>query len=102
MNNINKRRTKDFIIDKIRDSLNKEAISKNIVSAVVNSYIEVLADLSAGQEGYTIPNFGSFKTVQRKATLRINPRTREKISVPAKYTLKFSVSKILKDRMNNK
>lgn len=44
--------------------------------------------------------FGKFELVDVKARESINPRTKEKITVPAHKTAKFKISKSLKEQMN--
>ena len=43
----------------------------------------------------TLVGFGTFKTVKRKQTVGVNPKTKEKIDIPAKTTMTFKVSKAL-------
>jgi DNA-binding protein HU-beta len=43
--------------------------------------------------------FGTFKVVNRKARLGVNPKTGEKIKIKASKTVKFSVGKDLKSKL---
>lgn len=59
----------------------------------------IAVELDAGRK-VTIPGFGVFKTVARKARTGINPKTGEKIQIPAKKYPTFKAGKTLKDRVS--
>jgi DNA-binding protein HU-beta len=44
---------------------------------------------------FVLPGFG--KLVKRKARTRFNPKTQQKIKIPAKTVVKFRVAKAAKD-----
>ena len=46
--------------------------------------------------------FGTFKVVDRKARLGINPKTGEKLKIKASKAIKFSAGKDLKARVGNR
>ena len=46
-------------------------------------------------------HFGTFRTNIQKASIRRNPKTGEKISVPKKITIKWKMSKDLFKKLNN-
>ena len=52
--------------------------------------------LVAGEE-ISIPGFGKFSVVTRKARTGLNPQTKKKIKIPAKKVPKFTGAKALKD-----
>ncbi len=52
-------------------------------------------------EGVELRNFGTFRTNVQKASIRRNPKTGEKVSVPAKKTIKWKMSKDLFKKLNN-
>lgn len=58
----------------------------------------IAVELDAGNK-VTIPGFGVFKTVARKARTGINPKTGQKINIPAKKYPTFKAGKTLKDRV---
>ena len=68
---------------------------------IVETILENLArSLRAGDE-IEIRGFGSFRTRQRKARLGRNPKTGDRVEVPAKKVSFFRPSKELKDIVNN-
>tara|TARA_Y100000992_G_scaffold262945_1_gene199023 strand:- start:195 stop:488 length:294 start_codon:yes stop_codon:yes gene_type:complete len=52
-------------------------------------------------EGVELRNFGTFRANVQKASIRRNPKTGEKVSVPKKRTIKWKMSKDLFKRLNN-
>ena len=48
----------------------------------------------------TIPKFGKFEVIRRKARIGRNPKTGEKMNIPEKASLKFKVSSVVKARMD--
>ena len=69
--------------------------------AQAKEFFEELAEL-AGREvkkngEFVLPGFGKLVLSQRKAREGRNPQTGETIQIPAKTTLKFRVSKGMKD-----
>ncbi len=67
--------------------------SKQIVEEVFESTKEILKY----RNELKVPNFGTFKVKESKATQRVNPKTQEKISVPAKKRISFKKSKKFKN-----
>jgi DNA-binding protein HU-beta len=46
---------------------------------------------------FVLPGFGKLVKQKRKARTGFNPKTQQKIRIPAKTTLKFRVAKVAKD-----
>jgi DNA-binding protein HU-beta len=46
---------------------------------------------------FVIPGFGKLVKQKRKARIGINPKTQQKLKIPAKTVLKFRVAKAAKD-----
>ena len=52
-------------------------------------------------EGVELRNFGTFRTNIQKASIRRNPKTGEKVSVPKKKTIKWKMSRELFKKLND-
>ena len=52
-------------------------------------------------EGVELRNFGTFRTNIQKASIRRNPKTGQKISVPQKKTIKWKMSRELFKKLND-
>ena len=71
--------------------------SETIVETIFDSIIEAIQK----GEKIEIRGFGSFRTRQRRGRVGRNPKTGEKVEVPAKRIPFFKPSKELKDLVNN-
>ena len=71
--------------------------SEVIVESIFDS---VVKSLRSGDK-IEIRGFGSFRTRQRQARIGRNPKTGERVEVPAKRIPFFKPSKELKDLVNN-
>ncbi|HEY6129970.1 MAG TPA: HU family DNA-binding protein [Candidatus Acidoferrum sp.] len=71
--------------------------SETIVETIFDSIIEAIQK----GEKIEIRGFGSFRTRQRKGRVGRNPKTGEKVEVPAKRIPFFKPSKELKDFVNS-
>ncbi len=68
--------------------------------AIDATFSSITSSLQAGADVRLI-GFGTFATAQRKATEGRNPRTGEKIAIPAKRMPKFRPGKQLKEAVEN-
>jgi DNA-binding protein HU-beta len=77
---------------------NAEAAVDTIFAAKSGQGI-IAVELDAGKK-VTIPGFGTFKTVARKARTGVNPKTGQKMQIPAKKYVTFKAGKTLKERVS--
>tara|TARA_B100001123_G_C15285592_1_gene1015519 strand:- start:246 stop:557 length:312 start_codon:yes stop_codon:yes gene_type:complete len=63
-------------------------------------FIEITEALRRG-ENIEIRGFGTYKIINRKARIGRNPKNSKTIQIPAKKTIKWKMSKILFNRLNN-
>jgi nucleoid DNA-binding protein len=86
--------TKAEFVDKLAE---KGEITKKLASDTIDLVFSSISDgLVAGEE-ISIPGFGKFSVVTRKARTGLNPQTKKKIKIPAKKVPKFTGAKALKD-----
>jgi len=89
--------TKDQMIEGVMKSA---GISKANVNRFYDGLV-VLARKQLDKEGeFVLPGLGVLKVRKRKARDARNPRTGEKIRVPAKKVVRFAAYKDLKELMN--
>lgn len=75
-------------------------LSKSDASKAVDSVFDgILSSLKKGDE-VRLVGFGTFAIAERAASEGRNPRTGEKISIPASRQPKFKAGKMLKDALN--
>jgi DNA-binding protein HU-beta len=72
-------------------------LSKREAVEIINYLVELIANsLQAGKQ-VKLPGLGTFRVREKKARVAINPKTGEKVQVPAKKVPKFYASKDLKE-----
>jgi integration host factor subunit beta len=89
--------TKADLIDEV--SRLAELTRKDSETIVETIFDSVVRSLHVGDK-IEIRGFGSFRTRQRKARVGRNPKTGERVEVPAKKIPFFKPSKELKDLVN--
>ncbi len=75
-------------------------ISKKEASAAFDAFVGYIADSCQRGERCAIPGLGSFNVSHRKAREGRNPRTKEKIAIPASKNVRFKAGKDLRDSLN--
>lgn len=68
------------------------------MEAVETVFTEIAKALAEGNT-VEISGFGKFEVTERSARTGINPATKEKIEIPASKSVKFKLSKALKDQV---
>ena len=88
---------KNDLISKVADSTGlSKADSSNAVDAVIES---IIGAMKSGDD-VRLVGFGTFSVANRKASEGRNPRTGEKINIPASRQPKFKAGKGLKEALN--
>jgi DNA-binding protein HU-beta len=74
-------------------------LTKTDVSLVVDAAIDTIIDSVVEGKKVSILGFGSFEPRERSARQGLNPKTGEKINIPAKRVPAFTAGKMFKDRV---
>lgn len=86
--------------DVVKSIANKEGVAAPQVQRILKSFFDVIAlNLSVGEQ-VSLRDFGKFEPRDRKAVVRKNPSTGAEHHVPAKVSVGFVASPILKSRLN--
>ncbi len=88
----------DLVATVAQSSELSKADSTKAVDAVINA---IKGSLSTGTE-VRLVGFGTFSVARRKASEGRNPRTGEKIQIPASNQPKFKAGKALKEAVNRR
>jgi len=89
--------TKKELVNRIADSTKQ---TKVVVKEIVQRFLdEVIAELAAGNR-LEFRDFGVFEVKGRAARRAQNPRTLQKVQVPAKRVVKFKVGRVLRERIS--
>lgn len=75
-------------------------ISKKEATAAFDAFVNYISDTCQRGERCAVPGLGSFAVSQRKAREGRNPRTKEKITIPASKNVRFKAGKDLRDAVN--
>ena len=77
--------------------MNKLGTTKKAAQEAVDGMFDEIAKAMVKGEQVKVAGFGVFKVARRAAREGINPRTQEKIQIPAKVAPKFRAAKQLKE-----
>ena len=89
--------TKKELIDRIAERTQaKRVIVKGIVQAFLE---EVTAELCKNNR-LEFRDFGVFETRTRVARIAQNPKTLERVEVPAKRTVKFKMGRLMRENLS--
>lgn len=83
--------------DLIKSVAQDAGVSKIYAEKVVNKFIEVVGDELAEGKKVTVTGFGTFLTTKRKEKMGVNPRTGERIKIPAQTLPHFRPGKSFKE-----
>jgi integration host factor subunit beta len=91
--------TKKDLIDRIASATRcKRADVKKIVQRFLDDMID---ELGKGNR-LEFRDFGVLETKERAPRIAQNPKTLQRVSVPAKRTVKFKVGRLLKERLDGR
>lgn len=89
--------TKKELIERISVQTGQKRTSvKRIVQCFLNN---VIAELSQGNR-LEFRDFGVFEARERAARIAQNPKTLERVPVPAKKTVKFKIGRLMKQALD--
>lgn len=80
---------------------NKVGQTKKEIEVVVDSIVDIIMDALHQDRKVTIAGFGTFKVTHRAAREGINPQTKERITIQAVNTPKFTAGKRLKEAVRS-
>jgi integration host factor subunit beta len=90
--------TKKELVNRIADSTRQ---TKVVVKDIIQRFLdEIIAELSSGNR-LEFREFGVFEVKDRAARRAQNPRTLEKVSVPAKRVVKFKVGRMMREKIGD-
>ncbi|MGH7242541.1 MAG: HU family DNA-binding protein [Phycisphaerales bacterium] len=96
MRTITKTITKKNLIDHIST---RAKIKRPLVKSVVQEFLDqVITELQRGNR-LEFRDFGVFEVKQRAARSAQNPKTLERVEVPAKKTVKFKIGRLMRESL---
>jgi len=88
--------TKKELIDRIAEKTQAKRI---VVKRIVQSFLDEIIDDLAQNNRLEFRDFGVFETRTRAARVAQNPKTLERVQVPAKRTIKFKMGRLMKQKL---
>jgi integration host factor subunit beta len=91
--------TKKDFVDRIAE---KTQCKQVVVKTVVHEFLdEIVSELAKGNR-LEFRDFGVFEVRERAARVAQNPKTLERVEVPAKRVVKFKMGRIMREGINEK
>jgi DNA-binding protein HU-beta len=90
--------TKADFIDRVAS---KSGLSKRDATKAVDAFLDSITDALRGGESVSFTGFGKFSPQQRKERQGVNPRTKERVTIPAARVPKFSAGSALKQALKS-
>ncbi len=88
--------TKKELIDRIADSTQVKRVA---VKSIVQMFLDEILEELAKDNRLEFRDFGVFETRTRAARVAQNPKTLERVDVPAKRTIKFKMGRLMKEKL---
>ncbi|MHC4204115.1 MAG: HU family DNA-binding protein [Planctomycetota bacterium] len=89
--------TKKEVIDRIAENTNTR---RAVVKPVIQSFLDEIINELANNNRLEFRDFGVFETKMRAERTAQNPKTMERVQVPAKRNVKFKMGRLMKQKMN--
>ena len=90
--------TKAEFTDKVAS---KSGLSKRDATKAVDAFLDSITEALKGGEQVSFTGFGKFSPQQRKERQGVNPRTGQKVTIPAARVPKFSAGSQLKQALRS-
>jgi len=89
--------TKKELIDRIADD---QVCKRVLVKQIIQNFLDAIVDELSKGNRLEFRDFGVFESKVRAARQAQNPKTMDKVQVPAKRTVKFKVGRVMKSRLD--
>jgi integration host factor subunit beta len=89
--------TKKELVNRIAE---KTGVTKVVAKEIIQSFLDSIIDELAEGNRLEFREFGVFESKERAARRAQNPRTLEKVSVPAKRIVKFKVGRLMRKKVS--
>ncbi|HIJ52726.1 MAG TPA: integration host factor subunit beta [Planctomycetes bacterium] len=90
--------TKKELIDRIADRTQAKRV---IVKLIVQAFLDEVTRELCSDNRLEFRDFGVFETRTRAARIAQNPKTLERVEVPAKRTVKFKMGRLMRGNLSS-
>ena len=88
--------TKKELIDRIAESTQAKRVT---VKSIVQSFLDEITKELCNNNRLEFRDFGVFETKTRASRIAQNPKTLERVDVPAKRTVKFKMGRLMREHL---
>lgn len=78
----------------------KTGVTKVVAKDIIQSFLDAITEELAVGNRLEFREFGVFETKERKERKAQNPRTLERVDVPAKRIVKFKVGRMMRQKVS--
>lgn len=75
--------------DLVNEIAEKAGLNKVAAKAALNACLEAIEQALVNEDKVQLIGFGTFSVVEKPERVGINPRTKEKLTIPARKIVKF-------------
>ena len=75
----------------------KFELSRRVAGEIIQEISDLAVNETKKKGQFVFPGIGKLVKAQRKARMGVNPKTKERIKIPAKTVVKFRVAKVCKE-----
>lgn len=90
--------TKKDLIDRIAEQTGQRRVA---VKQTVQSFLDLVTEELASGNRLEFRDFGVFEIRERKSRMAQNPKTLERVEVPAKKVVKFKVGRLMQKSLDD-
>ena len=89
--------TKKELIDRIAEQTQAKRV---VVKRIIQSFLDEVVGELGKDNRLEFRDFGVFETRTRASRIAQNPKTLERVEVPAKRTVKFKMGRLMKEKLS--
>ena len=89
--------TKKELIDRIAERTQAKRVT---VKCIIQAFLDEVTNELCEDNRLEFRDFGVFETRTRAARVAQNPKTLERVKVPAKRTVKFKMGRLMRERLS--
>jgi len=90
--------TKKELIDRIAERTQAKRV---IVKSIIQTFLDEITKELCENNRLEFRDFGVFETKTRAARVAQNPKTLQRVEVPAKRTVKFKMGRLMRENLCN-
>jgi nucleoid DNA-binding protein len=87
-------------VELVEDLSQKMGVDKSVADKFLNAFADVIVETALERQPIQVSGFFSLTPKHRNARTGRNPKTGEKLDIPAKWVINFSLSKNLIAKIN--